>query len=296
MKISIIGTNGLLANSFGQFCNKMGFKLDTFGRRRPQNHRYDTFHKIDLLKEEFFSESLKESDVIIYAAGAGIQSNLNESSSLIYSLNVDVPIKLCCKLKEFNYRGVFVSFGSYFEIGENSENIFFTEKKIIESQNKVFNDYTISKRVFTKFVTSFNSIFKHWHFILPTIYGENESSHRLIPYTINALVENKTIAFTSGEQIRQYIYVDDIPEILYKSFKENLDSGIYNIAGTETLSVKQLVTMLFNAFDKQLPEAVFGKTNRKDTGMKVLKLDASNLYKTINYEPKIKILDVYDRY
>ena len=296
MKISVIGTNGLLANSIGKFCNKNNIYLNMFGRTRPKIHEFNNFHEIDLIKNELPFEHLKDSDIILYAAGAGIQSNLKESSMLIYSLNVEVPIKICCKLKELKYDGVFVSYGSYFEIGKNSENIFFKEEDVIKAKNQVLNDYSVSKRVFTRFVSSFDNPFKHWHFILPTIYGENEAKHRLIPYTIDALKNNKEISFTSGDQVRQYIYIDEISKILYRSFEKNLRSGIYNIAGTETLTVKELASTLFKAFDKQLPETVFGKTERTDTGMKSLQLDGSKLYQSINYSPSIKIADVYDRY
>ena len=45
-----------------------------------------------------------------------------------------------------------------------------------------------------------------------------------------------------------------------------------------------------------LSNEIFGKVNRTDTGMKILLLDGAKLYKTINYMPRIKISDVYDRY
>ena len=80
------------------------------------------------------------------------------------------------------------------------------------------------------------------------------------------------------------------------SLNKNIPSGVYNIAGTESLSVKELVTNLFNLFNKDIPESVFGKTKRTDTGMKILQLDGSKLYSAINYNPSLKILDIYDRY
>ena len=66
------------------------------------------------------------SDIIIYAIGAGIQSDLKEGFNLIYNLNVTVPVSICNKLKELDYKGTFVTFGSFFEIGETKETKPFT--------------------------------------------------------------------------------------------------------------------------------------------------------------------------
>ena len=296
MKISIIGTNGFLSNSIGRFCNENNIVLDMYGRSLPEGLLLNEFYFVDLMKDELPLDQIKNSDIIIYAAGAGIQSNLKESADTVYKLNVFVPVKIINDLKFIEFSGSFVSFGSYFEIGENTDNKFFTENELLQLQNRVVNDYSISKRMFSRFISSFEQPFKTWHFILPTIYGEQESSHRLIPYIINAIKTNTDIKFTSGEQIRQYIYIDEIAEIIMHSFNKKISSGVYNVAGTESLSVKELVSNIFNVFNKEIPDSVFGKAKRIDTGMKILQIDGSKLYNAIDYNPIIKILDVYDRY
>lgn len=296
MKISIIGTNGFLSNSIGRFCNENNILLDMYGRSFPEGLLLNEFYYVDLMKNELPLEQIKNSDIIIYAVGAGIQSNLKESADTVYKLNVLVPVKIINDLKFIEFSGSFVSFGSYFEIGENIDNKFFTENELLQSQNRVVNDYSISKRMFSRFISSIEQSFKTWHFILPTIYGEQESSHRLIPYTINALKTNTDIEFTAGEQVRQYIYIHEIAEIVMHSLNKNISSGVYNVAGTESLSVKELVSNIFNVFNKEIPDSVFGKAKRTDTGMKILQIDGSKLYNAIDYNPIIKILDVYDRY
>ncbi len=296
MKISIIGSNGLLSESIARYCNKNGIKPIIIGRSSPKRYDFKSFHSIDLLTNEIQYEKIYKSDLIIYAAGAGIQSNLNENPDVIYDLNVSIPVKICHKLNSNKFDGVFVSFGSYFEIGENSNNSKFNETQLIHSKSKSLNNYSISKRMFTKFISSVNLNFKSWHFILPTIYGEFESNHRLIPYVIDSIKNKKKLKLTSGVQIRQYIYVDEIAEIIFKSFNKKIDTGVYNIEGSETLTVKELVTNLHKLFKQNLSNEIFGKVNRTDTGMKILLLDGAKLYKTINYTPRIKISDVYDRY
>lgn len=296
MKIAILGTNGLLANSIGCYYSKCGCELNMYGLDEPQKHSYFSFTKVNLLSDFLDYTSLKSNDIIIYAVGAGVQSNLNERADIIYDLNVVTPVKICNGLKEVGYNGIFVTFGSYFEIGANVENREFTESELLSSQLNVPNDYSVSKRMLSRFVNSFNGGFKNWHFILPTIYGENEAEHRLIPYVIKSIKNQTELSFTSGEQVRQYIYIDEISEILLKAFEVQLESGIYNISGTETLSVKELVLLLFNLMNKTMPINAFGTACRKDVGMKILALDASKLYTRLNFQPSVLISDVCMKY
>lgn len=296
MKISILGTNGLLSTSIGSFIENSENELIMYGLDKPTKHGFTKFVKINLLSDKLPYEELKESNIIIYVIGAGIQSNIHESTELIYNLNVIVPVSICNNLAQVGYRGVFITFGSYFEIGETSAYKKFSESDLLQSQFCVPNAYSISKRMLSRFASSFQSDFQYWHFILPTIYGENENSHRLIPYTLNAIKNNTELSFTAGDQIRQYIYIDEIPEIIMRAYHTKLDSGIYNVEGTEELTVKELVSKLFQLTNKEMPEGVFNKAKRVDTGMKYLSLDGRILRNKIDYIPVFTLKDVYMKY
>jgi len=296
MNVSVLGTNGLLANSIGKFCNEHNYNLDVYGRTMPIHHTFNKFVKIDFLKERLQSEDLIKSDIIIYCAGAGIQSGAKEDLNSIYDLNVSIPIFIFNLLKDQNFNGTFITFGSYFEIGENIIDTSYTEVDLINSMLKAPNDYTVSKRTLTRFISSAKSLYTFYHFILPTIYGENESPNRLIPYTLKAIKEDADLKFTAGDQVRQYIYINDVIEIIFSCVQSHLNTGIYNISGTEEFSVKELVTLLFDLMLKNIPSDVFGKTDRIDVGMKVLKLNGEALKNKINYSSNTKISDVYGKY
>jgi len=296
MLVTIIGTNGLLSSSIGLYCNRKGYELNMYGRTEPRSHSYTAYKRIDLLDRPLDLKEIVKSDIIIYTAGAGIQSNLKECKDLIYNLNVNIPVQICNYLKESNFQGHFITFGSYFEIGENISNKAFTEIDLLQSQLPAPNDYTVSKRMLSRFMSSINASFTPLHFILPTIYGETESKHRLIPYVLQAIENDLNLSLTSGEQVRQYIYIDDVVQILFKSIGENLNNGIYNIAGVEELSVKELVNLLFQLKGKVLSNNVFGKADRQDVGMKVLKLDGKKLQNAFILTSATRISEVYDKY
>ena len=283
MKISILGTNGFLSTAIAKYANNEGWTLNMYGLDEPIGHKYDTFYKINLMDSNLDCSSLLDSNIIIYAIGAGIQANLKEGFNLIYNLNVTAPITICNKLKELDYKGCFVTFGSYFEMGETMETRYFTEEDILTSICTAPNDYTVSKRMLSKFVASYKHDFTHWHFYIPTIYGAGENPKRLIPYVINAIRNGEDLHFTAGDQTRQYVHVNEVPRILAMAYDKNLPSGLYNIEGKETLTVKEIVSLIHNAMGKEMPEGCFGSVQRADVGMKFLALDGSKLNKYIGF-------------
>lgn len=296
MKISILGTNGFLSNAIGKYANEHGWRLEMYGLARPEGLCCDAFYEINLMDKDINCSSMLDSDIIVYAVGAGIQSNLNEGANLIYALNVTAPVNVCNKLKLLNYKGIFVTFGSYFELGETDLQRSATEQDIINANASAPTDYVVSKRMLTKFVTSYKHNFTHWHFILPTIYGPGENPKRLIPYTINAIRNGEEVHFTNGEQVRQYLYVGDVAKILNTAFVKSLTSGIYNIAGCETFTVRELVKVIHNRFNVSFPEDCFGKIERTDVDMKYLMLDGNKFQTETSYGAYMTINDVIDAY
>ncbi len=296
MKISILGTNGFLSTAIARYANVVGWSLDMYGLSEPVGHNYNNFYKVNLMDAELDCSSLLDSDMIIYAIGAGIQANLKEGFNLIYNLNVTAPVTICNKLKELEYKGIFVTFGSVFEMGETKEERFFTEEDVLTSLCPAPNDYTVSKRMLSKFVTSYKHDFKHWHFYIPTIYGAGENPKRLIPYVINAIRNSDELHFTAGDQTRQYVHVSEIPRMLALAFEKKLPSGLYNIEGKETITVKEIVTMIHQAMGKEVPNGCFGSVQRADVGMKYLALDGKKLRDTIGFKAQIDICHCIDSY
>ena len=296
MKISILGTNGFLSTAIAKYANEAGWNLDMYGLDEPRSHKYDNFYKVNLMDTALDCSGLLASDIIIYAIGAGIQSNLKEGNDLIYNLNVTVPVRICNALKAAGYRGKFITFGSVFEMGETTEERFFTEEDIQTSLAVAPNDYTVSKRMLTRFISSYKHEFTHWHFIIPTIYGESENPKRLIPYTINAIKNGEELHFTAGDQTRQYIHVREVPRIIGMAYKKNISSGIYNIQGKETITVKEIVTLIHKVLGKQVAEGCFGSAQRADVGMKYLALDGRKLKSLTGFEATVRLEEVIKHY
>lgn len=296
MKVSILGTNGFLSNAIARYANEHDWHLDMYGLEVPSKVTYDHYYHVNLLDGNLDCTTMLDSDMIVYAIGAGIQSNLNEGVELIYLLNVTLPIAICNQLKALEYRGVVVTFGSYFELGETTLQTPATEDDILMANAPMPNDYAVSKRLLTRFVNSYKHDYTHWHFILPTIYGPGENPKRLIPYTINAIRNNEELHFTSGEQVRQYLYVGDVPEYIIRSYLKQLPSGIYNLGGDIVISIQELVSIICTKQNHKLDYGSFGKQKKLDSKMQYLALNDSLITNCLNYNDKTQFKNVIELY
>lgn len=282
MTVCIIGSSGFLAKSLIRFCLNNEIKLIIIGRKKPTLEKDFEFIKVDLLIDEIPVQFCLGADIIIYTAALGVQSSVLVRPDDIFRVNTFVPITFTERLKEQNYLGKFVSFGSYFEIGTINEfNKLFNEEDVILSNGEIANEYGLSKKLFTKYIFDAELTYTYYHLILPTIYGQGENPNRLIPYLVNSLLENNEPKLSTGNQVRQYLLVDDAVNILFNILHSNIEKGIYNFPSAETITIREIAKTIFDVFDKPLTEDVFGKEKRSDQMMQVLQLNSDKLNKKI---------------
>lgn len=305
MRLAVIGTNGMLSVALSKFFYGLpNVEVETFGRKEPQGYRSDKFYQIDLLNNEIDYSYLLSFDVIFWASGAGCQAASAVDPSLMYALNVGVPIKITQRLKNLGYKGVFVSFGSYMEIGGNDEDgRLFSEDEVICSVLPVLDDYALSKRLYGRYMRDFSADFTVWHFILPNMFSSDDfkSGTRLIPYILQYIqnkkhgVECESPKFSVGLQTRQFIFLDEVMLVLQKAIEKRIPSGIYNIGGGEFFSIRSLIERIFAFYGVACEDSYFGKSVRRDGDVRSLRISGDKLYNTIGYLPSSKIEDALEK-
>lgn len=303
MKFAIIGSNGMLSVALTKFFYAQpGFEVDVYGLESPNGYSCTKFHPIDLLKDNFDYDVLMESDVIVYAAGAGVQAGLKTEPSLMYALNVSVPIEITLQLRKKEYKGKYISFGSYMEIGLNDEDgKAFTEEEVVCSPLPVTNDYALSKRLYGRYMKDFRADFKNWHFILPNMFSSEDlkPGTRLVPYVLKYLQDytngkpTEPQMYSPGTQTRQYITLEEVMVVLAKAIQENIPSGLYCIGGGEFLSIRSLIERLYALYGVECKEDCFGKSERRDGDIKSLRIDGTKLKAAIGYLPHATIEEIF---
>ena len=75
------------------------------------------------------------------------------------------------------------------------------------------------------------------------LYGPYEDPRRVVPALIRSLAEGRPFAVTSGEQIRDYLHVEDVASAFYRLAEQEAD-GIYNICSGEPIGMRQLIEIV----------------------------------------------------
>lgn len=85
------------------------------------------------------------------------------------------------------------------------------------------------------------------------VYGAGEAQHRLLPALVSGLARKQRVAISSGTQILDFVYIDDVVEALLRSDRHIRDHGdvaTWNVSTGEGHSVRrfaQLVAAAMNA-------------------------------------------------
>lgn len=303
MRVAIIGANGMLSIALTKYFNtQKETAVDVYGLDAPKGYDCTNFYQVNLLKDKIDYDVLMQADVIVYASGAGVQAALKTDSSLMYALNVNVPIEITLQLKKRGYKGTYVSFGSYMEIGLNDEEgKAFTEDEVVCSMLPVTNDYALSKRLYGRYMKDFMADFKYYHFILPNMFSEDDlkPGTRLVPYVLKYLQDYKagrpteTPSFSAGTQTRQYITLEEVMIVLSKSLEKRMPSGVYNIGGGEFFSIRNLIERLFKLYEVPCKNDYFGKEIRRDGDIKSLQINGGKLKSTIDFLPNQTIENIF---
>ena len=305
MKIAIIGANGMLSVALTKyFYGRPDTTIVVYGLDEPQDYACNGFTKVNLVTQTLNYEELAMADVVIYASGAGVQAALSTPSLLMYQLNVNVPIAITLGLKQAGFKGIYISFGSYMEIGVNDEeDKTFNEDDVVCSALPVTNDYALSKRLYGRYMRDFRADYITYHFILPNMFSEEDlkPGTRLVPYTLQYLQDycaGKNPAaprFSAGIQTRQFITLEEMIQTVDKSIITKIPSGLYCIGGGEFLSIRNLIERLFAIYGVPCKDEYFGQSVRRDGDVKSLRLNGSKLNEVLGYQPDKTIEDIFRR-
>ena len=132
---------------------------------------------------------------------------------------------------------------------------------------------------------SLNNISFAWGRIF-FLYGSNENPKRLVPYVINNLLNNQEALCSDGQQIRDFLHVQDVAN----AFAEILNSDVNNIveiSSGESVKIADIINKIGEITGKQ--ELIkLGYKKSSDTEPKIILGDNSKL-KEIGWTPKYTI-------
>lgn len=120
-----------------------------------------------------------------------------------------------------------------------------------------------------------------------SVYGPNDNHEWLIQYLIREMLLNNEINVTKGEQLWDYLFVDDISEMLLK-LKNASGIGIANLGSGKAITVRNIIEKL-----KELTQSEskinFGALPYRPDQVMIMEADISKLSSHVNWIPQTNI-------
>ncbi len=139
-------------------------------------------------------------------------------------------------------------------------------KKKINEKTPInpFTLYSLSKIIQEKTIKFFSDKVGYEYIILrlPGIYGRDKEEQSIVSKIVAAIIKKKTFKLnTSGNELRDYIYVNDVGKIVFELSKKKIRNLTINLATGKSLKITEIIKIIQMKLKKNIQ---LQKTNFKD--------------------------------
>lgn len=279
MNVLITGGNGFLGSALAEKFYNQNFKVSLIVRpksnlSRIQKH-INNYFLYELLSENNLEEIIKKSnpDIIIHTACN--YGRKNEYIIDIFDTNYRLGLLIFNEIIKLEKKIIFLNVGT----------ILPAETNLYSFSKNQFSD--LGKYITTNFE---NIIFKN--ILLQHMYGPGDDESKFTTYVINSCLNNvQEVNLTSGEQLRDFIYIKDVTDaisIICKKVTE-IKSLDIEVGSGVLISIKEFVLKLYE-LTKSTSNLNFGAIS---VGNKQIDIPASNLsiLNSFKWKPKYNLED-----
>lgn len=292
--VLVLGGTGFIGQKLSEYLLNSEAYVTIVGRsnKKIDFHDKEHFHikNFDLMDIQNHKEILEDQDYVFQLSGiaGGIEYNKN-NQGILFTKNSLLNLKLLDAVANSNVeRYQFVSsVATYPSLSiPLKESITFANdppksnfgyawaKRISEIQCKLYaNEFNLKISI----VRPDNTFGPRDNF--------DQSQSRVIPSLITKVFDAPDFinVWGSGNQIRSFVYVDDLIRGMLLSLEKNIGPDPINIGTGEETSIKHLVELIVKIFNKKI-SAQYDTT--KPEGEPIRVMDISKAKETLGYQPK----------
>lgn len=286
-KALIIGGTGFIGYHLSKKCLKNNYSVTSISQKKPVKLRYLKKVKYifcDISKKKKLYNKLKKKnfDIVVNLGGYVDHSKKIKTykSHYIGCKNlIDYFVKKNPKK--------FVQIGSSLEYGNLPSP---QKEKYKTNLNNLKSTYSIAKLKATRY-SLYNFKKKNFPIVvfrLYLTYGPLQDLNRLIPIVINNCLKNESFNTSYGNQLRDFLYIDELVNLIFKSFNNKKINGkVINVGSGKPVKIKFIINFIHNYLKKGKP--IFGGLKlRKDEQLKIFP-NNNLLKKYFKWSPNISI-------
>jgi nucleoside-diphosphate-sugar epimerase len=119
------------------------------------------------------------------------------------------------------------------------------------------------------------------------LYGPREPKERLIPYVVLTLLKGEVAKCTRGEQMRDFLYVEDAASAMWAVAKSDL-SGPVNVGSGQPIKVRTLVETVAEHLQREA-NVVFGALPTDPQEPPLVLADVQKLASVVGWKPSLTL-------
>jgi ADP-L-glycero-D-manno-heptose 6-epimerase len=267
-KIVVTGAAGFIGSCLVGKLNNKGYKdvviVDDFTHPdRENNYAHKAYlEKVDRdLFTGWLEVNAPEVEIVFHI---GARTDTTEQDRKVFDkLNLNYSKAVWDACTSYGIRLIYASSAATYGMGEWG---YEDDHRLVEKLRPL-NPYGESKNDFDKWVLSQHNTPPFWAGMkFFNVYGPNEyHKGRMASVIFHAynqikktgavrLFRSHNPGFRDGEQLRDFVFVKDVVDVLYFLFKRGEDSGLYNLGTGKARTFMDLARSTFHAMD--LPENI----------------------------------------
>ena len=248
------------------------------------------YRQMDFVKCDDFTDYIKDVDIIVHMISTIIPSEDTSKFNLEINENVLPTIRLLEDASRLKKKVIFISSGGAI-YGENDN-----KNKESSPTNPICN-YGIIKLMIEKYLALYHEYYGlEYRIIRPsnpyseTVYHNKKQG--IIPVIVENLIKGEPMSIYGGEQIRDYIYIDDLVDGISAVLEYTGEQRIFNIGTGEGCSVEAIIKMAEKKTGRKLKVKLLPM--RKCDVVKNI-LDISLIKEETGWAPKISLESGLDK-
>tara|TARA_B100000212_G_scaffold342405_2_gene329383 strand:+ start:963 stop:1790 length:828 start_codon:yes stop_codon:yes gene_type:complete len=260
MQVAITGASGFLGSSISKYLTLHGFQCLNISRKNIKKG----------IKINDYEET-PNAEIIIHLAQSNNRNFVNQQDQNY----VDKNLRVTSNIAKKNFRKL-IYISSALVYGDQCKE----PRNTIEKVN-YYDNYSKIK------LKSENIILDHKGLVLrlSNLYGPGMSNKNVFSNVINQVKHSNSIKMLNGHSVRDFIWINDVNNVILKVIKSNLNKSIYNIGSGVGTSIEELIKNIQSIYGTNLPV----KYHNQDSTISNIVLDIANTTKDLNWEPKTNL-------